>query len=171
MDDLAGELGMSKKTLYAHFSGKSALLEAVFFDKFRNVETDLNRITSECSSDFLAALQELLACIQRHMEEIQPPFLRDIRRDAPEMFKLVESRRRDMIQRHFGKLIGEGQRRGIIRKDIAAELIMEILLGAVQAVINPTKMEELGLTPKAGFSAIITVVLEGVITEEGRARR
>jgi AcrR family transcriptional regulator len=171
MDDLAGELGMSKKTIYAHFSGKAALLEAVFFDKFRNVETDLNRITSEFSSDYLAALQEMLACVQRHMEEIQPPFLRDIRRDAPEMFKLVESRRRDMIQRHFGKLIGEGQRRGIIRKDIAAELIMEILLGAVQAIINPTKMEELGLTPKAGFSAIITVVLEGVITEEGRARR
>jgi hypothetical protein len=87
------------------------------------------------------------------------------------MFKLVESRRRDMIQRHFGKLIGEGQRRGIIRKDISAELIMEILLGAVQAIINPTKMEELGLTPKAGFSAIITVVLEGVITEGGRTRR
>jgi len=28
MDDLAGELGISKKTLYAHFPGKIDLLEA-----------------------------------------------------------------------------------------------------------------------------------------------
>ncbi len=29
MDDLARELGMSKKTLYAHFASKEALLRAV----------------------------------------------------------------------------------------------------------------------------------------------
>ncbi|HVU23520.1 MAG TPA: helix-turn-helix domain-containing protein, partial [Opitutus sp.] len=29
MDDLARELGMSKKTLYVHFPGKDALVEAV----------------------------------------------------------------------------------------------------------------------------------------------
>nr|MBA3354117.1 helix-turn-helix transcriptional regulator [Blastocatellia bacterium] len=34
MDDLAAELGVSKKTLYAHFPGKDALLEAVLNDKF-----------------------------------------------------------------------------------------------------------------------------------------
>jgi len=34
--------------------------------------------------------------------------------------------------------------------------------------VNPPKMAELGLTPKTGFLAIITVVLEGVLTEKGR---
>ena len=34
MDDLAEELGISKKTLYAHFPGKIELLEAVLADKF-----------------------------------------------------------------------------------------------------------------------------------------
>jgi AcrR family transcriptional regulator len=102
MDDLAEELGMSKKTLYACFPSKTALLKAVLVDKFRAVEADLQRITSNCS-DVSAALQALLACVQRHTEEIQPPFVRDIQREAPEMFKLVETRRRDVIQRHFGK--------------------------------------------------------------------
>jgi hypothetical protein len=49
-------------------------------------------------------------------------------------------------------------------------LAIEILLGAVQAVMNPPKMEELGLTPKSGFSAIIRVVLEGLMTEKARPR-
>jgi len=171
MDDLAEELGMSKKTLYAHFASKNALLEAVILDKARSVEADLERITADCSTDFLAALHQLLACVLRHAEELRPPFVRDIRREAPEMFELVEERRRDLIQRYFGKLLAEGRRAGMIRKDISTRLITEILLGTVQAIMNPAKLPELGLTPRDGFSAITAVVLEGVLTETGRARR
>ncbi len=170
MDDLAEELGMSKKTLYACFPSKTALLEAVLLDKFRSIETDFEAITSKSASDVLGALHQLLACVQRHTDEIQPPFVRDMRRE-PELFKLVESRRRDHIQRHFGKLFEEGRRTGIIRKDIPAELVIEILLGAVQAVMNPKKMVELGLTPNTAFSAIIAVILEGIITATGRSKR
>jgi AcrR family transcriptional regulator len=168
MDDLASELGMSKKTLYACFASKTALLEAVLLDKFREVESDLSQLTSHRSKDVLAALQDLLACIQRHTEEIQPPFVRDIRREAPDMFKLVESRRRDLIQGYFGKLLGEGRKAGIIRRDVPVRLIMEILLGATQAIMNPPKMAELDLTPKAGYTAIIRVILEGAIAKKAR---
>jgi len=49
-------------------------------------------------------------------------------------------------------------------------LITELLLAGVQAILNPAKMEELGLTPKTGFSAIIAVILQGVLTDTGRAR-
>jgi AcrR family transcriptional regulator len=170
MDDLAEELGMSKKTLYACFPSKTALLEAVILEKFRSVDADLGSITSAASSDCLGALHRLLACVQGHMEEIQPPFVRDIRREAPDLFKVVESRRRDVIQRHFGKVFHEGRRTGLIRRDIPPKLAIEILLGAVQAIMNPPKMEELALTPESGFSAIIRVVLEGLITEKARSR-
>jgi AcrR family transcriptional regulator len=169
MDDLAEDLGMSKKTLYACFPSKSALLEAVILEKFRSVDEDLDRITSKASSDRLGTLHRLLACVQGHMEEIQPPFVRDIRREAPDLFRVVESRRRDVIQRHFGKVFLEGRRAGLLRQDIPAKLAIEILLGAVQAIMNPPKMEELGLTPKTGFSAIIRVVLEGLTTEKVRS--
>ena len=158
MDDLAEELGMSKKTLYASFAGKTDLLRAVLLDKFRSIETDLERIASASSTDVLDSLHQLLACVQRHAEEIQPPFVRDIRREAPEMFQLVQSRRREVIQRYFGKILDEGRRAGIFRKDISTRLMIEILLGATEAIMNPPKMAELGLTPKSGFLTIITVV-------------
>jgi AcrR family transcriptional regulator len=170
MDDLAEELGMSKKTLYASFAGKTDLLRAVLLDKFRSIETDLERIASASSTDVLDSLHQLLACVQRHAEEIQPPFVRDIRREAPEMFQLVQSRRRDVIQRYFGKIFDEGRAAGIFRKDVSTRLMIEILLGATEAIMNPPKMAELGLTPKTGFLTIITVVLEGVLTERGRSR-
>ena len=170
MDDLARELGMSKKTLYANFSSKETLLRAVLLDKFRSIDRDLDRATAECPTDVLASLQRLLACVQGHAEEIQAAFVRDIRREAPEMFELVQSRRRDVIQRHFGKLFDEGRRAGIIRKDVSTRLMIEILLGATEAIMNPSKMGELDLTPKAGFVTIITVVLEGVLSAKGRTQ-
>jgi hypothetical protein len=46
--------------------------------------------------------------------------------------------------------------------------MIEILLAAVQAIVNPAKVEELGLTPKTAFASVIKVVLEGVITRKGR---
>ena len=59
---------------------------------------------------------------------------------------------------------------GIIRKDIPIRLMIEIWLGVVEAVINPSKLTELGLTPKDGFSAVISVMLEGLLTAEGRSK-
>jgi AcrR family transcriptional regulator len=173
MDDLAEELGMSKKTLYAHFPSKTALLEAVIADKFHEVEAGLNEISSAKSINFTTKLQLLLECVERQLEEIQPAFVRDMRREAPEVFRRIEDLRREKFQLHFGKLFNEGRKSGLIRKDIPANLIIEILLAAVHGVLNPHKIEELKLTPKGAFTAILRVVLEGAAIGRGglRAKR
>jgi AcrR family transcriptional regulator len=168
MDDLAAELGISKKTLYVHFPDKIALLEAVLADKFAGLQAKLEQITREHPHDFSGALHELLANTQRELDEIKPPFVRDMRQKAPHVFQKVERRRAELIERFFGKLFVEGQRAGMVRKDIPARLIIEILLAAVQAIVNPAKVEELGLTPKTAFASVIKVVLEGVLTRKGR---
>src|SRR4051812_39400438 len=74
MDELAAGLGMSKKTLYAHFPSKTALLEAMLREKLRHLEEEVARVTSEHPGDFIAGLHGLLACVQRHTAEVQPPF-------------------------------------------------------------------------------------------------
>jgi AcrR family transcriptional regulator len=168
MDDLAEELGVSKKTLYAHFPGKIDLLEAVLADKFAGVEARLKKVACAHPHDFPATLQELLAGTQRELDEIKPPFVRDMRQKAPQVFKVVERRRAALIQRYFGKLFVEGQRAGMVRKDIPAKLIIEILLAIVQSILNPAKMEELGMMPKEGFAGILKIILEGALTPKGR---
>ena len=52
MDDLADELGISKKTLYAHFPSKIALLEAVLADKFASVEARLKEVDAHLPTRF-----------------------------------------------------------------------------------------------------------------------
>ena len=168
MNDLAAELGISKKTLYVHFPDKMAVLEAVLADKFAGVQAKLEQVTREHAHDFPAALHELLANTQRELDEIKPPFVRDMRQKAPHVFKTVERRRSELIGHFFGKLFVEGQRAGMVRKDIPAKIMIEILLGTVQAIVNPAKVEELGLTPRSAFSAVLDVVLEGVLTRKGK---
>jgi len=168
MDDLAEELGISKKTLYAHFPGKFDLLEAVLADKLASVEATLKEVTRGHPHDFPATLRELLAGTHRELDEIKPPFVRDMRQKAPDVFKLVERRRAALIQRYIGKFFVQGQRAGMVRKDVPAELIIEILLAMVQSIMNPSKMEELGMMPKEGYTGILKIVLEGTLTSKGR---
>jgi AcrR family transcriptional regulator len=170
MDDLAQELGMSKKTLYASFPSKLDLLRAVLLDKFQSVEADLDRVLSSASRDVRGTLERLLATLQRHTQEIQPPFVRDIQREAPAMFQLVQSRRRELIQRYFGRIFEAGRKAGVIRKDLSTRLMIEILLGVTEAIMNPPKMAELGLTPTAGYLSIMTVIFDGLLTAKGRSK-
>jgi AcrR family transcriptional regulator len=169
MDDLATELGMSKKTLYAHFASKAALLQAVLADKFARVQADLASAVAS-GGEFPERLHRLLAAVRRHTEEIQPPFTRDVAREAPELFELVKSRRAAMIRQHFGALLAEGRAAKMIRADVPAPLLIEFLIGAADAIANPRKLDELGLTVEVAFDEIITVFLEGAATERGRLK-
>src|ERR1043166_4842064 len=72
MDDLAEELGISKKTLYAYFPGKFDLLEAVLADKLRSVEATLKEVTRAHPDNFPARLRELLTGTQRDLDETKP---------------------------------------------------------------------------------------------------
>jgi AcrR family transcriptional regulator len=169
MDDLASELGMSKKTLYTHFASKAALLQAVLADKFARVQADLAAAVAG-GGEFPERLHRLLAAVRKHTEEVQPPFTRDVARETPELFELVKNRRAAMIRQYFGALLAEGRNAKMIREDVPEALLIEFLIGAADAIANPQKLGELGLTVEAAFGEIITVFLEGAATEQGRLK-
>ena len=128
----------------------------------------LKEVTRAQPHDFPATLRELLAGTQRELDEIKPPFVRDMRQKAPQVFQVIERRRAALFQRYFGNLLLAGQRAGMVRKDVPANLIIEILLAIVQAIMNPAKMEKLGMMPKEGFAGILKIVLQGALTPKGR---
>jgi hypothetical protein len=140
-------------------------------DKLREVDADLARVAAASAGDFMASLADLLACLRRHSDELQPPFLRDVGRETPELFASIQSRRRALIQRHVGSLLAEGRKRGLIRRDIDAGLMIEILLGATDGLVTPQRLAQLNLPAKTCLSAIVTIFLEGVVTRTERKPR
>ncbi len=163
MDDLAAELGVSKKTLYAHFPGKDALLEAVLNDKFARVSSRLAEVQANSLGDFGGALQAMLGTMREELAELRPPFVRDMRMKAPHVFERLQKRRAKLIETHFGALFRAGQRSGDVRRDIPSTLMIESILAAIQAIMNPAKLAELQLSPREAFAGVIGIVLRGVL--------
>jgi len=170
MSDLAAELGMSKKTLYLHFPSKTALLETVIDDKLTAVQDDLAPVIEDEALPFALRLQRLLATLRRHMGEIHPAFVRDVKKDAPELFARIQQGRQKLIQRCFGRLLEQGRRAGAVRRDLPVKLLVEMLMGAVDAIVVPARIDELGITPRTALTQIVTVFLEGVLVRSPRKR-
>ncbi len=163
MDDLAAELGMSKKTLYAHFPSKLTLLEAVLEEKFTEVGADMEAMIERHTGDFSGTLHGMLNVMSRQIAEVKAPFLRDMRREGPEVFALVEKRRSAVFAHYFEYLISEGRKTGVVRRDIPVKLVVEMVLSAVRSIVNPEKIVEMKMSPHAAISAIVAVILNGVV--------
>ena len=99
-DDLARELGMSKKTLYAHFTSKEELLRAVLVRRTTEIDRGLEAIVGARES-FPAKLGHLARFLQSQVAKVSPVFLEDIRRYAPDCFQVVEEFRGRAIPRYF----------------------------------------------------------------------
>ena len=170
MDDLARELGMSKKTLYSHFTSKEELLRAVLVRRTGEVDRGLEAIVSAKES-FPAKLGHLARFLQSRVSEVSPIFLEDIRRYAPECFRVVEEYRGRAIPRYFGRLFDEGIRTGHVRRQVNRDLLVRMLVLSIQGIIRPETVEELHLRPREALDHILAILFDGILTPRGRRAR
>jgi AcrR family transcriptional regulator len=167
MDDLARELGMSKKTLYSHFESKEELLRAVLVQLTGEVDRGLQAIVSTKES-FPAKLGHLAGFLQGKLAEVSPIFLDDIRRYAPECFRVVEEFRGRAIPRYFGQLFEEGMRAGHVRPQVNRDLLIRMLVLSIQGIIRPETIGELRLHPREALDHILAIFFDGILTPTGR---
>lgn len=136
-------------------------------EKFSEVDANLAQVAS---NDFprLSSIYGFLSTLQRHFLEIQPSFVRDVHRSAPSVFRSIQIQRRNLIQRHFARMLGEGRRSGLIRGDIPVRLMIEILLGTLDSTINPEKLLALKITSEIALSSILEIFFNGAAKERIR---
>ena len=170
MDDLARELGMSKKTLYSHFASKEDLLRAVLARRTGEVERGLEAIVS-AKETFPLKLGHLAGFLQSKLADVSPVFLGDIRRYAPECFQVVEEFRARAIPRYFGRLFEEGIRTGHVRRYVNRELLIRMMVLSIQGIIRPGTVEELHLRPREALEHILAILFDGMLTPRGRRAR
>jgi AcrR family transcriptional regulator len=168
MDDLASEMGMSKKTLYAHFPSKSALVKSVLTHKLDQAERELGTIAAERSGDFIGALHQLTALLQKHTGEAQPVFVRDLSREEPALAEYLIARRRKIVEKTFVKLLACGRDAGHVRDDIPIEFLIEILLAILETIAVPKHLASHNLSVTECLNQILSTFLHGVLTEKGR---
>jgi len=171
MDEMARELGMSKKTLYRLFPSKDVLLRAVMQKFVGEVEAATDRILEDPETNCLSKLSRLLRFIAMQMLRIHPPFLLDLQRSAhPVWAELDEWRRRRVISK-FAVLIEQGIAEGVFRDDLNKDLLLLMYTLLIQGIVNPEVLSQLPLTANQAFEHVAKVFFEGVLTDRARTEQ
>ena len=170
MDEMAHELGMSKKTLYQHFPGKRELLREALLGINLKISEGLNGIITNKQTDFSKKLEQALGFVASELPRFSPLFLRDIQRHAPDIWQELDQRRSQSIKKYFGALIDEGIQKGVLKKQVDAEFLVLLVSTLILNIINPETLSRLPLSATQAFANINQVVFEGILTDKGRAQ-
>jgi AcrR family transcriptional regulator len=168
MDDLARELGMSKKTLYVYFPGKEAIADKIVELIGRHISTRLDAVTSDKSKSFVQKLCAVVDVIGGQMSKVSPLLLRDLQRFAPSAYARMDQLRQKNIPLYFGRLIREGIAEGRIRGDVDPDFTAQFWLQAIRGLLQPDVLERTQLTPRQTLEKAINLFFSGLLSPAGR---
>lgn len=136
MDDIAAELGMSKKTIYAAIPGKEALLHRLVQARLQEAEAYTAEIVNNPDLSAYEKLRSLLAYGLSQLAMVQPVLLADVRRHAPDTWAMIEATRNRLINERVGVVIREGVARGELRDDLDPDVVQSVLYHSLRGVIT-----------------------------------
>jgi AcrR family transcriptional regulator len=168
MDDLAAELGMSKKTLYIHFPSKAALMTAVIDDLSREIRASADALFTNRQLNFAEKLRGFAEGMVERLGKTNPRLLRDLQRFAPELYQKLAEMREKNIPYVFGRFIEEGQLAGMVRPDVRPDFAVAFFLSAMNGLAQPATMDRLGLAPRDIAPRAIELLFGGMLTPAGR---
>jgi AcrR family transcriptional regulator len=168
MDDLARELGMSKKTLYVHFPSKDALAEAILDGLGKSIRTQLEAVLSHPKLTFAQKLCGVIDVVGSVLGKVSPATLRDLQRYAPHLYQKIEEVRQKNVPYVFGRLIRTGIAEGMVRPEIDPAFAAEFWLQAIRGLIQPDILDRTQLTPRQTLGEGIHLFFNGLLTPAGR---
>lgn len=166
MDEIATQLGISKKTIYQFYSDKDALVQ----DTFKCI-TDQNkercRVARDLSENAIHERYLASNAAQEIFRNLNPAVLFDLNRFHPAVFAEFEKFKKQVLFRLIKENIVRGIKEGLFRKDVNVDIVTWMQLELVSAVF---KHEEVisGKTSPAHFDKEVKdFFLHGLCTEKG----
>jgi AcrR family transcriptional regulator len=168
MDQLAHELGMSKKTLYVHFSSKDEIVGKIVDAIGRNLHTNLEAVLANDDLTFTGKLGGVVHAAGKTLVNINPTVLRELQRFAPAIYQKIEDIRSKVIPLVFGRLIRDGIAAGKVRRDVDPAFATEFWLHAIRGLVQPATLERTQLTLPQTFAQALDLFFAGLLTPAGR---
>ena len=135
MDDIAREMGISKKTIYQAVPNKEALVELVMECDAKDDMEIINRNRNE-SKDAIDEFLRNSRYFIREMREISPATLHDLRKYYPSIWR----NNLNEHQRFFGKSIetniDRGMEEGLYRHDLVPDIVARLYVATVLIVVD-----------------------------------
>ncbi|MBI5217796.1 MAG: TetR/AcrR family transcriptional regulator [Bacteroidia bacterium] len=166
MDDIAREMGMSKKTLYLHVDNKTDLVKKI-------LDYDLCRHFSEkgcCTAKGLNAIDILLEVskeISKNFHDFNPSVNYDLQKYYPELYHDFIKKKRDALFIDIRKNIEQGIAEGIYRNDLNVDLIARLYLKKLEDIHDPDFMPTNQFTFKNIFEVMFESHIRGIANKKG----
>ncbi|MFT7589632.1 MAG: AcrR family transcriptional regulator [Limisphaerales bacterium] len=136
MDDVAGKLGISKKTLYKHFDNKRDLIEKSIIRFLELEKKDLTKIREEAEN----AVEEMLLMgeyANKHLAELNPAAVYDARKYFPRSWVHLENYRHEFIYECILDNLERGKETGLYRDDINPDIIARMYTARMDMFFDP----------------------------------
>ena len=166
MDDIAGAMGMSKRTIYENFSDKKKLLTQSI-EYFFNYRKDMINSALHSSQNIIEALFQSMQSHSNFMKDIKFDFFEEIKKYFPEVYTLTIQKFRNENIEFSVKMLKKGQADGVFREDIDIELtavLMHVINNMIlsQELFASYNYNKLLLSANFNFHYV-----RGIATEKG----
>jgi TetR/AcrR family transcriptional regulator, cholesterol catabolism regulator len=166
MDDVAKELGISKKTLYQHVTDKEDLVS-----KFVDNEIAMRKKQiCECFKSRYNAIEELFEIsifMNKLMREQNPATEHDLKKYYPGQYQKIVNVRREGMVSYILLNLEKGKKQGLYRNDMDDEVIAKLYLSRSESIGSNSLYTVEELTSIKIFIELLTHHIRGIATAEG----
>lgn len=167
MDDLASQLGISKKTLYKYFEDKNDLINTIILRTLNFEEKMCYKIQSN-SENALEALIKISKMVTQRLNNVNPAIFYDLQKHHNEAWQILEKHKWDFVLNAISQNIKRGIQEGIYRNDLNIEVISRLYIATMDVIMN----SEIYRWPEFQFHELFKEIMRfqfhGIINENGK---
>lgn len=135
MEDIARKLGISKKTIYQHFSDKEQILYQVIESKTGRDQFEMECMVIETTNP-VEELLSVLDMMQKNADQVSPNLIIDIKRYYPQAFAIFRKYKEEQIMRSILENIQKGVSQGLYRSDINPTILARLRVEQIELAFD-----------------------------------
>ena len=166
MDDIAAQLGMSKKTIYQYFADKDELVDAVVDAEIAHMQADC----MECFNKSQNAIDELFITLDSVIEQfsnMNPMLLHDMEKFHHNAFQKFRKHKNEFLLRIIRTNLERGIKEGLFRPEMNVDIISKFRLESMMIAFDVNLFPTSRYTLAGVTKEIIEHYLYGIATLKG----
>jgi len=165
LDDLATELGISKKTIYSFFKNKEDLVKSSLESLLNEYKTDINRIVNSNGKDPVLCVILIYRRGFEYLKYFKPSFIFGLQKYYPKASLLFDNFSEELAHKTIQDLLIEAKVKGDIRPEIDIELIVRIYFFRIDnLVFKDNNLFEI-YTKEVLFKHLVLYNLKGITSD------
>lgn len=166
MDDIAKNLGISKKTIYQHFKDKEEIILSTTQLYFEN---EL-KVMMELENNYKNAvdhLHNLTVCLRERLRNTNMSVLFDLKKYYASAWELYKKYKHDIIFNSVLNNLKKGISEGLFREDINPEILAYLRIGEIEQSFNNDNFPVDSFSLVEIHDQIFEHFIRGILSEKG----